>query len=39
MTAGAGIGLETTYWQRMADGRLPSLIPDTSWRPPRPTRR
>src|SRR6476661_274750 len=30
MTRGAGIGLEATYCQRMVDGRLPSLVPDTT---------
>ena len=30
MTRGAGIGLEATYCQRMVDGRLPSLVPDTA---------
>ena len=30
MVRGAGLGLEATYCQRMVDGRLPSLVPDTA---------
>src|SRR6476646_2546301 len=30
MVTGAGLGLEATYCQRMVDGRLPSLVPDTA---------
>ena len=33
MTRGAGLSLEATYCQRMVDGRLPNLVPDTAANP------